>query len=75
MVDAARPTGSVPQGPAIDVIFNLGGGRYQTRRQCPLGGPPSSSSSTLVVEATVPTRSAPRRLVIDIFFNLGGGHY
>jgi hypothetical protein len=31
-VDAARPAGSTPRGPAIDVFFNLGGGRYQTYR-------------------------------------------
>jgi hypothetical protein len=30
VVDAARPAGSTPRGPTIDVFFNLGGGRYQT---------------------------------------------
>jgi hypothetical protein len=30
VVDAARPAGSTPRGPTIDVFFNLGGGHYQT---------------------------------------------
>jgi hypothetical protein len=32
MVDVAEPTGSTPKGPSIAIIFNLGGGRYRTRR-------------------------------------------
>jgi hypothetical protein len=46
-------------GPAIDVLFNLDGGRYRTHRQRPPGGPPSMSYSTSVVAATGPTGSAP----------------
>jgi hypothetical protein len=30
VVDAARPTGSTLRGPTINVISNLGGGRYRT---------------------------------------------
>jgi hypothetical protein len=48
---------AAPRGPAIDV-FNIGGGRCQTSRQHPLGGPPSMSLA-LVVAATGPTARTP----------------
>jgi hypothetical protein len=51
---------AAPQGPAIDVFFNLGGGRCWTRQQCPLRAPPSISASTSVVATTGPTGSAPQ---------------
>jgi hypothetical protein len=35
VAEAARPVGSTPRGPAIDIILNLGGGRCRTHRQCP----------------------------------------
>jgi hypothetical protein len=44
-----------PRGPAIDVS-NFGGGRCQTCRQHPLGGPPSTSP-TSVVAAVRPAAS------------------
>jgi hypothetical protein len=47
-----------PKGPAIDVVFKLGGRRCQTHRQRPPGGPPSTSSSILVVDAVGPDDSA-----------------
>jgi hypothetical protein len=70
VVDATGPTGSAPRGPAIDVFFNLGGGRYRTHRQRPPGELPSMSSSTSMVVPTGPTNSAPRGPAIDAFFNL-----
>jgi hypothetical protein len=39
-----------PRGPAIDV-FNFGGGRCRACRQHPLGGPPSTSSTSMVAAA------------------------
>jgi hypothetical protein len=39
-----------PRGPAIDV-FNFNGGRCQTCRQHPPGGPPSTSSTSVVATA------------------------
>jgi hypothetical protein len=56
-------TGSVdspPNGPAIDVFYNFGGGRYRTHRQHPLGAPPSMFATTLVVATTKSTSSTPR---------------
>jgi hypothetical protein len=53
------PPVAPPRGPAIDILFNLGGGRYRTRWQCPPGGPLSTSSSTLVVAAAGPIGSTP----------------
>jgi hypothetical protein len=38
------------RGPAIDVS-NFGGGRYRTYRQHPPGGPPSTSSTSMVAAA------------------------
>jgi hypothetical protein len=35
VAEAARPVGSTPWGPAIDIILNLGGGRCRTHRQRP----------------------------------------
>jgi hypothetical protein len=49
-----------PRGATIDVFFNLGGGLCRTCRQRPLGGMPSTSSPTSVVDATGPTGSAPQ---------------
>jgi hypothetical protein len=46
------------KGPAID-IFNFNGGHSWTCRQHPLGGPPSTSS-TSVVAATGPAASTPQ---------------
>jgi hypothetical protein len=57
-----------PRGPSIDVIFKLGGGRCQTHRQHPSGGPPSTSSSTLVVDAAGPAGSTPKGPATDIIF-------
>jgi hypothetical protein len=121
-VDTTEPTDSTPRGPAIDVVFNIGGRHCQNRRQHPPGGPvidvlfnldgghcrtrlqlpqgarhgrllqprwwtlldppvapprgpPSTSSSTSVVDVAGPTDSAPRGPTIDVFFNLGGGRY
>jgi hypothetical protein len=45
------------RGPTIDVFFKFSGERYRIHRQRPLGGPPSTSSSTSVVEAARPTGS------------------
>jgi hypothetical protein len=59
LVDAAGPTGSAPRGPTINVVYNLGGGRYWTHRQRPPGGPLSMSSSTLMVDVVGPIGSAP----------------
>jgi hypothetical protein len=47
-----------PRGPTVDV-FNFSGGRCQTCRQHPPGGPPSTSS-TSVVAAAGPAASTPR---------------
>jgi hypothetical protein len=74
MVDVVGTAGSAPQGPAIDVIFNIGGGRCWTHQQCLRGGPPSTSSSTSMVNAARPVGSAPQGPAIDIIFNIGGGH-
>jgi hypothetical protein len=49
-----------PRGPALDVIFNLGGGCCQTHRQRPPWGLPSTPSSTSVVDAAGPADSAPQ---------------
>jgi hypothetical protein len=46
-----------PRGPVINV-FNFGGGRYQTYRQHPPGGPPSTSPTPLVAAAR-PVDSTP----------------
>jgi hypothetical protein len=59
VVDAVGLTGNGPRGPAIDVVFNLDGGHCQTHRQRPLGGLPSTSSTSSVVDATRPTDSTP----------------
>jgi hypothetical protein len=47
-------------GPAINISFNFGGGRYQTHQQHPLGGPTSTSSTTSVVAAARSGGSTPR---------------
>jgi hypothetical protein len=60
-----------PRGLTIDV-FTFGGGHYQTCRQHPLGGLPSTSS-TLVVAAVGHAATTPRGPAIDVF-NFGGGH-
>jgi hypothetical protein len=70
----AGSVGRNPQGAAIDIFFKLGGGRYRTYWQQPLGGPPSMSSSNSVVAAAGPADSTPRWPSIDVFFKLGGGH-
>jgi hypothetical protein len=75
VVDAVRPAGSAPRGPAIDVIFNLGGGHYRTHRLCPPGGPPSTSSLNSLVDAVRPPDSGPRGPAINVVFNLSGGRY
>jgi hypothetical protein len=62
-----------PWGPTIDIIFKLGGGRYQTHRQCPQGARHQHLATTSVVDAVRPTGSAPRGSAIDVFLNLGGG--
>jgi hypothetical protein len=49
-----------PRGATIDVVFKLGGGRCRTRWQYPLGGLPSTTSSTSVVDTVGPTGSAPQ---------------
>jgi hypothetical protein len=54
------PPAAPPRGLAINVIFNHGGGRCRTCRQRPPGGPPSTSSSTSVVDAAGPVDSAPQ---------------
>jgi hypothetical protein len=46
----AGPTGGTPRGPTIDLFPNNGARRCGTRWQHPLGGPPSTSSSTMVVD-------------------------
>jgi hypothetical protein len=61
---------SPPRGPAIDV-FNFGGGQCGTYRQHLPGGPPSTSS-TSVVAAVGTVASTPRETAIDVF-NIGGG--
>jgi hypothetical protein len=50
------------QGPggAIDDFSNNGGGRYQTRRQYPLGGLLLTSSLASVVAAAEPIGNTPR---------------
>jgi hypothetical protein len=53
------PLTSPSKGSAIDVFFNLGGGRYRTHRQRPLGPPPSMYSTSAVDDA-VATSSAPQ---------------
>jgi hypothetical protein len=32
VVDTIRPASSAPRGPAIDEVFNIGGGRYRTHQ-------------------------------------------
>jgi hypothetical protein len=64
------PPPAPPRGPTIDV-FNFGGGRCRTCRQHQLGGPPSTSSTSVVVAAG-PAASTPRGPAIDVF-NFGGG--
>jgi hypothetical protein len=54
------PPNASPRRLAIDVFFKLSGGHCRTHRQCPLGGPPSTSSSTSVVAVAGPTSSAPQ---------------
>jgi hypothetical protein len=49
-----------PRGSTIDAFFILGGGRCQTRRQHTLGGPPSMTSSTSVVNAAELANSAAK---------------
>jgi hypothetical protein len=49
--------GSTPQGPAVNVM-NFGGGRYRTLPPAPPGGPPSTSS-TSVVATFRPSRQHP----------------
>jgi hypothetical protein len=59
VVDVAGPTGRAPpRGPAINVIFKLGGERCRTCWQCLRGGPPLMLSSTSAVDTTGPTDSA-----------------
>jgi hypothetical protein len=72
-VDTTEPTSSTSRGPAIDVVFNIGGGHCQNRRQHPPGGPSSMSYSTSVMDAVRPASSSPRGPALDVFFNLGGG--
>jgi hypothetical protein len=74
VVAAVGPTGSTPRGPAIDVFFNLGGGRYRTHQQHPLGGSPSTSSLTSVVAATGPVGSAPKGPAINVL-HPSGSHF
>jgi hypothetical protein len=52
------PPPAPPRGPTIDV-FNFGGGRCRTCRQHQLGGPPSTSSTSVVVAAG-PAASTPK---------------
>jgi hypothetical protein len=74
VLDAAGPTDSILQGPAIDDIFKLGGGGCRTHRQRPPGGLPMTSLATSVVDAAGPTDSAPHRWPTnDVIFNHGGG--
>jgi hypothetical protein len=49
-----------PRGPAIDIFFNLSGGRCRTRQQCPPGVPSSMPPSNSVVDAAGPTGSTPQ---------------
>jgi hypothetical protein len=58
MVAAARPIGSTPRGPAINVS-NSGGGHCRTCRQHPPGSLPSTSL-TPVVAAVGPADSTPQ---------------
>jgi hypothetical protein len=60
-------TGCLDTGCDLDLSSSkLGGGRCRIRRQCLLGGPPSMSSSTSMVDAAGPTDSAHRGPAIDI---------
>jgi hypothetical protein len=57
-----------PWGPAIDVVFKLGGGHCRTHRQRLLVGPPSMSTSTSVVDTAGPIGNAPQGPAIDVVF-------
>jgi hypothetical protein len=63
------------RGPAIDVFFKLGGGRFQTHRQRPQGPRHrrflQPQRWLLPDPPTTPLKGA----TIDIFFKLSGGHY
>jgi hypothetical protein len=64
------PPAVPPRGPAINIFFKLGGGSFQTHRQCTTGGPPSTPSSTSMVDAAGPTGSTPRGATIDVLQQL-----
>jgi hypothetical protein len=70
-----NPPAAPPRGQAIDIFFNLSGGRYWTHRQRSLGGHHHCRLQpwwwTLSDLPTAP----PRGPAIDVVFNIGGGHY
>jgi hypothetical protein len=61
-----------PRGATINV-FNFDGGRCRTCRQHPLGGPPSTFSTSVVAVARN-IDSTPRGPAVNVFFNFGGGY-
>jgi hypothetical protein len=56
-----------------DTMYNYGGGHCPTRWYHPPRGPPSTSSSTMVVAATGPVDSTPRGPAIDVFLSYSDG--
>jgi hypothetical protein len=58
VVDAARHAHNVSRGAVIDIVFKLGGGRYRTYQQRPLGHLRTTSFSNSVVDAVRPASSA-----------------
>jgi hypothetical protein len=72
LVGDGHPRVAQPRGPAVNRLcaingsLNNGGGRRWTYRQHPQGGPPSMSSSTILVASVVSTDSTPRGSAIDV---------
>jgi hypothetical protein len=75
VVATSRPTGSPPQGPAINVFSNYGGGPCQTRRQQPPRGAYNRHIIQLLrwLLLDLPT-APPREPSIDVFSNYHGGY-
>jgi hypothetical protein len=74
VVAAVGAPDSPPRGLFIDASFNFGGGRCRSSRQHPLGGPPSTSPSTLVVAAAGDTDSTAQGANHRCLVKLGTYH-